>query len=79
MSRMGKSGGAIGFAVYLDLIDGLEDDGEEYDCDVFVLYKNESALTMVADTVEGCVARGKRVQSGRSIPEGLRYKELKEL
>ncbi len=79
MSRMGKSGRAIGFAVYLDLIDELGEEGEEYDTDVFVLYKNDSALRLVADTVEGCVAQGKRVQSGRSIPEGLRYKELKEL
>ena len=79
MSRMGKSGGAIGFAVYLDLIDSLEDDGEEYDADVFVLYKKDNSLESIAKAVEGCITEGKRVQSGRSIPEGLRYKELIEL
>lgn len=79
MSRMGKSGGAIGFAVYLDLIDSLDDEADEYDTDVFVLYKKESSLKTVADTVESCIKEGKKVQSGKTAPMGLRYKELIEL
>jgi ATP phosphoribosyltransferase regulatory subunit len=79
MSRMGKSGGAIGFAVYIDLIDSLEDDDPEYDTDVFVLYKAESSLKAIAETVESCVKDGKKVQSGKTVPVGLRYKELIKL
>jgi ATP phosphoribosyltransferase regulatory subunit len=79
MSRMGKSGGAIGFAVYLDLIDSLEDDAEEYDTDIFVLYKTESSLKAVSETVEYCVKNGNKVQSGKKLPNGLRYKEIIEL
>lgn len=79
MARMGKSGGAIGFAVYLDLLEDLATDTDEYDTDVFVLYKNDTLLETISKTVEAQALDGKRVQSGRAVPTGLRYKELIEL
>lgn len=79
MSIMGKSGGAIGFAVYLDLVDELVCDEEEYDADVFVVYSDDTPLELIAETVESLVREGKKVQSGRSIPEGFRFRELCKL
>ena len=79
MSRMGKSGGAIGFAVYMDLVDELIRDTEEYDTDVFVLYSKDTELKTIADTVAHYVGQGNRVRSGRDIPKGLRYNNLAEL
>ena len=79
VSRMGKSGGAIGFAVYLDLADELVCDEEEYDADVFVIYSDETPLELIAEKVESLVKEGKKVQSGHNVPAGLRFRELCKL
>lgn len=75
MSRMGKSGGAIGFAVYLDLVDELECEIDEYDADVFVRYAADTPLSKITETVERYVDQGKKVMSGREIPNGLKLGE----
>ncbi len=80
MARMGKKSGAIGFALYLDLISELEcDDADEYDGDVFVLYTSETPIERIADSIDAFTSAGKRVQSGKVIPEKLRYKETVKL
>lgn len=76
LSRMGKRGGAIGFAVYLDLLEKLEEDNDQFDVDVFLLYGEDTTPLDIADAAARCVECGKRTQSGKSIPDGLRYKEL---
>ena len=79
MLRMGKKSGAIGFAVYLDLVDELDDGADEYDCDVFLLYGKNAAIADVALEADALVESGKRVKSGRAIPQNIRYKELIEI
>ncbi len=76
MERMGKRSGAIGFAVYLDLLDGFKEENEEFDCDVFVLYDNDTPLSLILNTVDELVKSEKKVQCDKSIPEKLKYKEL---
>ena len=75
MSRMGKSGGAIGFAVYLDLVDELDCETGEYDADVFVRYTANTSLSKITETVEKYVDQGKKVMSGLEIPKGVKIKE----
>lgn len=79
MSRMGKKSGAIGFAVYLDLVDELDDGADDYDCDVFLLYGKDAALADVALQADTLVESGKRVKSGKAVPQNIRYKELIEI
>lgn len=76
MERMGKRSGAIGFAVYLDLLDLLDIDEGDYDADVFLQYSEETSLALVVKTVDGLVRSGKRVVSGRAVPEKLNVKEI---
>lgn len=40
LKGMGKSGGAIGFAVYSDMLERIEEVEKEYDCDVLLIYDN---------------------------------------
>ena len=40
ISKMGKNGGACGFALYLDLIDLYRDSDEHFDADIVILYEN---------------------------------------
>ena len=79
MSRMGKRSGAIGFAVYLDLIDELDEEKEEYDCDVFLLYGENTPISAVAKKAEELAESGKRVRCGKSMPASISFKETVEM
>ena len=79
MSRMGKKSGAIGFAVYLDLLDELEVDAEEYDCDVFLLYGDATPISEISKKVEELMAGGKRIRSGRIVPQNISFREIVEI
>lgn len=76
MERMGKRSGAIGFAVYLDLLDMLDTEDGEYDADVFLQYGDDTALEDIAKAVDEMIKSGKKVVSGRVIPEKLRVREI---
>ncbi len=75
LRRMGKAGSAIGFAVYLDQLDRLED-SNEYDTDILLLYKAEDAPADVVAYAEKLRQSGRSVRMERSEPMGLRYREL---
>ena len=78
MKKMGKSTGAIGFAVYLNLIDELDGAGDGYDTDVVVIYNDDSKLSELYLLVESLRAEGKRVTVRKTMPTRLKYKELIE-
>jgi len=79
MKRMGRRSGAIGFALYLDLLEGLEQSSPAYDADVLVLYDATTPTATVAGTVAALRAQGKTVSAQRAIPEKLRYATLCDL
>ena len=76
MAKMGKSSGAIGFAVYLDAAAELDGDVDEYDTDVFVLYSEKSDVSNLYRLVEEMADSGERVMTGRELPDGIRYRRL---
>ena len=73
---MGKEAKAIGFAVYMDLLEDLTEDPADYDVDTVVLYEEETALSTVAKTVSQLAAEGKSVRACRAVPEKLQYRQL---
>ena len=79
MQKMGKKAGAIGFAVYLDLLERLAETSRPYDVDALLLYDETSDLKTVSDTVHFLTGSGKIVLAGRSVPENLKYKQLLKL
>jgi len=79
MRKMGKQSGAIGFAVYLDLLGELEENVKEYDTDVLVLYGDETEVKAICRLTEELTAAGKSVIAKKSIPERLKYRELIDL
>ena len=76
MRRMGKRNDAIGFAVYLDLLDELSRERVEYDIDTVLLYEEGTSPEAVSSAVQGLVKNGKCVSAMRAIPEGVTYREL---
>lgn len=72
MKKMGKKARAIGFAVYLDL---LEQTGtkKQYDVDTLVLYSDKSDIIKLSQFVREQIRQGKSVSAQREIPQKLRY------
>ena len=76
LRRMGKTGGAIGFAVYLDQLERLDADTPEWDVDTLLLYGPDDAPSAVAQRAEALMAEGASVRAERSVPPGLRCRRI---
>lgn len=79
LQRMGKSGQAIGFAVYTDQLERYEPSDKDYDVDVLLLYGPEANPARVSALANTLRSEGKSVRVERSVPAGLRYRECREV
>ena len=77
MKRMGKKSRAVGFAVYLDALERLLEDRNEFDVDVVLLYKDTDDVATVLKKAEAIRESGSSVVVLRSVPETLRCKEVR--
>lgn len=75
MSRMGRKSNAVGFAIYLDLLEELGG-REEYDVDVLLLYGENTDAEKILKLKESLIAEGKSVSLQKAVPTKLRYKEI---
>ncbi len=78
LRRMGRRAGAVGFAIYLDLLEGLDRRGRSLDVDVLVLY-DESTVSEAAKAAKRLTEEGKSVSVQRAIPPTLRFRETEDL
>jgi len=76
MRKLGRTSGAIGFALYLDLLEQLPEKKQEYDVDVLLVYGCHTPMDAVADRAEKLIASGRSVSVQRTVPPKLRYREL---
>lgn len=76
LKKMGKKGKAIGFAVYLDLLEQLQKNKSEYDVDFLAIYDDDTDPVMLSHLVKKMTEDGNRVSVQRAIPEKLRYKTI---
>ncbi|MBP3435765.1 MAG: ATP phosphoribosyltransferase regulatory subunit [Clostridia bacterium] len=75
LHKMGKASGAIGFAIYLDLLEELTVPDEPYDADDVLLY--EAALPAeVSRAVAALQQDGRRVLALKALPEKLRCRRV---
>ena len=70
---------AIGFALYLDLLDELEEQTDGPDVDVLLLYDAATPPQMLAAKIEALQQAGRRVSAQRAVPEKLRYETVIDL
>ncbi|MBR6682265.1 MAG: ATP phosphoribosyltransferase regulatory subunit, partial [Clostridia bacterium] len=61
MKKMGKNSRAIGFAVYLDLLERLTDDANEYDVDTVILYNENDDINTLNNAIKMLTDNGKSV------------------
>ena len=76
MHRMGKNAGAVGFALYLDLLEGMQSEDDGYDVDTLVLYRDGVSASEIGRVVNELIKDGKSVSVQKTIPEKLRYREI---
>ena len=79
MQKMGRKSRAIGFAVYLDMLERLTADKKKYDVDAVILYDAGADAEAISAAVRLMTASGKRVLATGAIPEKLQYKQLLKL
>ncbi len=79
MLKMGRSSKAVGFALYLDLLEQLQNEKNRVDVDVILLYNNKVSNIEVMQKANELIKEGKTVSAEKSIPEKLRYKEIIDL
>ena len=74
MRKMGRSSGAIGFAVYLDALERFNLEEKEYDVDIVLLHSGNIAETL--KTAESLSSAGNTVRVCTEIPKDLRYRHV---
>ncbi len=79
LHRMGKQGGAICFAVYTDQLERFHSDETDYDIDVLLLYGSGTDPRRLAARAEELRQGGLSVRTERTVPQGLRFRELQEV
>jgi ATP phosphoribosyltransferase regulatory subunit len=74
MRKMGRRAGAVGFALYLDLLEDLQATANEFDVDVLLLYDEKTPVKTLVAQMNALTADGKLVTAQRAVPETLRYR-----
>ncbi|MBO5212470.1 MAG: ATP phosphoribosyltransferase regulatory subunit [Clostridia bacterium] len=76
MQRMGRKSGAVGFAIYLDLLEYLQSTKSEYDVDVLLIYSEKTDTLSLVNSINSYIEKGICVSAQKSIPAKLRYKKI---
>lgn len=76
LKRLGKAGGAIGFAVYLDQLDRLFPTPQSPAADTLLLYREGDDPVAVAAMAEDLAAQGCGVRVEREAPEGAAFRRV---
>ena len=79
LRQMGRGDGAIGFAIYMNLLERLEGAREDYDADVLLLYDETTPASAVLGEAERCRRAGESVRVERWVPEGLTFRTIRKV
>lgn len=79
LEKLGKHAGAIGFAVYLDLLERLGGPARAYDTDVLICYDDGADLAALSLQVQSLLKTGQRVRVQKGAPGKLRYRRLLQM
>lgn len=79
MKKMSRTDRAIGFAVYLDMLQQLEQPDDGRDVDTLILYDATTPLSAIRARVAELTAQGQRVMAQQTLPDNIRYQALETL
>lgn len=76
MHKMGKNGGAIGFAVYLDSLERLEKSDKKYDVDTVILYDDSADPSAMIKAIKMLTDNGTSVMAEKKVPDKIKFRQL---
>ena len=76
MQKMKRRSHAIGFAVYLDMLERYNFLSKDYDVDVLLVYSNETNLCALNKFANELILKGERVLVSKEINKNIKYKKL---
>ncbi len=76
MRRMDRDARAVGFAIYMDLLERLNDEPRPYDVDTVVLYDDTADVAALSRAMRQLTEGGVSAAARRSVPDKLRYRRL---
>ena len=76
INKMGKDADAIGFAVYLDLLERFETTEKEYDVDTLLLYEDGVDTAALAKAAQMLTDNGQSVLVQKKNTGNVKYKQL---
>ena len=79
MTKMGRRSGAIGFAVYLDMLERFNETERDYDVDTVILYSEQDDIESLNNAIKMMADNGKSVMAQKKVPEDVKYKQLLKL
>ena len=79
MQKLGRKAGAMGFAVYTDMLERFENAEDSLDVDIVLIYDENATVAQIAQQVNRLTAEGNRVLAQPTAPVGMRYGKLLKL
>ena len=76
MKKMKRQSGAIGFAVYLDILEQYTPTRAEYDVDTLLVYDEGCSISEIEAKAKQLTGSGESILLQRQIPPGIRYRQL---
>ena len=79
MRKFGKASGAVGFAVYLEMLEQISPPRNGATVDVMLTYGDDTSAEKLAQAVSAFTAQGQSVCVQRSLPDDVKYDRLVEM
>ena len=79
LRKMGKNKGAVGFAIYLDLLENLQNETAPFDLDAAVLYDQNSDIAVLSKFTNELTAKNLKVSALKTLPEKLKCRTVYKL
>lgn len=76
MKKMKRSSGAIGFAVYLDILEQFTQITAEYDVDTLLVYDDSCSISEIEAKAKQLTTSGESILLQRQIPKGIRCRQI---
>ena len=79
LQKLGKKSKAIGFAVYLDMLENLDDSQQDYDVDILIVYDDKTNLKELNNMINMFIQDGQIVIAQRENYSKIKYKKLVDM
>lgn len=76
MQKMKRRSGAVGFAVYLDMLERFNAAANEYDADVLLVYSESADLLKLNAYAQNLIKEGTTVLVCKKVPANTKYRNI---